>query len=102
MRKSQGRHKAGCVAIGLGIESGSNEILRNMNKRITVEQSEQALKDAKRAGLHVKVQLVLAYPGENEKTISEKVQSIFDQPDVKIMGARPEDFVRLIMSAASQ
>lgn len=65
--------KAGCVAIGLGIESGSNEILRNMNKRITAEQSEQALKDAKRAGLHVKVQLVLAYPGENEKTISETV-----------------------------
>jgi anaerobic magnesium-protoporphyrin IX monomethyl ester cyclase len=65
--------KAGCVAIGLGIESGSNEILRNMNKRITAEQSEQVLKDARKAGLHVKVQLVLAYPGENEKTIFETV-----------------------------
>ena len=65
--------KAGCVAIGLGIESGSNEILKNMNKRITVEQSEQALRNVQKAGLHVKVQLILGYPGENKKTIYETV-----------------------------
>ena len=38
----------------------------------------------------------------DEKIISEKVQSIFDQPEVKIMGASAEDFVRLIQSAATQ
>lgn len=65
--------KAGCVAIGLGIESGSNKILKYMNKRITSEQSEQALRDAQKAGLHVKVQLVLGYPGENKETITETV-----------------------------
>jgi len=65
---------AGCVAIGFGIESGSNKILKNMNKCITVEQSEQAIKDAQKAGLHIKVQLVLGYPGENRDTITETVE----------------------------
>ncbi len=70
--------KAGCVAVGLGIESGSNKILKYMNKRITSEQSEQALRDAQKAGLHVKVQLVLGYPGENRQTIAETVE-LFDR-----------------------
>lgn len=65
--------KAGCVAIGFGVESGSNKILKNMNKRITVERSKQALSDAQKAGLHIKVQLVLGYPGENKETIAGTV-----------------------------
>lgn len=65
--------KAGCVAIGFGIESGSNKILKNMNKCITVEQSAQAMEDAKKAGLHIKVQLILGYPGESEQTVAETV-----------------------------
>jgi len=36
----------------------------------------------------------------DEKIISEKVQSILNQDNVKIMGAKAEDFVHLIMSAA--
>lgn len=69
---------AGCIAIGYGIESGSNTILKKMNKRITTEQSIQAMDAARRAGLHVKVQLVLGFPGETEQTIQETV-AFFDQ-----------------------
>lgn len=70
--------KAGCVAVGFGIESGSDTILKNMNKRITVEQSAQAIENARRAGLHIKVQLILGYPGETEETIAQTV-AFFDK-----------------------
>ncbi|MBI4317887.1 MAG: radical SAM protein [Chloroflexi bacterium] len=66
--------QAGCVGIGFGIESGSNRILKAMNKGITAEQSEAALKAALRVGLHVKVQLVLGFPGETRETVAETVQ----------------------------
>jgi len=43
--------KSGCVAIGYGIESGSQKILDNMNKKITVEQITNAMTWAKEADL---------------------------------------------------
>ncbi|MBI4667860.1 MAG: radical SAM protein [Elusimicrobia bacterium] len=64
---------AGCVGIGFGIESGSNEILKRMNKKITVEQSERAMKAALRAGLMVKVQMMIGYPGETRETVMQTV-----------------------------
>lgn len=63
--------ESGCVAIGYGIESGSQKILENMNKKITVKQIEKAMKAAKKADLDVKVQLIFGYPGENIKTLEE-------------------------------
>ena len=65
--------EAGCVGVGLGIESGSDEILRNMNKRITAEQSFKAVDIARKAGMHVKVQLIMGYPGETAETVQETV-----------------------------
>lgn len=64
---------AGCVAIGLGIESGSQKILDNMNKKITVRQIEDAMMAAKKVGCPVKVQLIFGYPGEDYETLGETV-----------------------------
>ena len=35
---------SGCVGVGLGIESGSNTILKNINKGETAEQMMEAVK----------------------------------------------------------
>lgn len=64
---------AGCVGIGLGIESGSQKILDNMKKGITVKQIESAMLTARKLGMYVKVQLIFGYPGEDEKTIQETI-----------------------------
>jgi radical SAM superfamily enzyme YgiQ (UPF0313 family) len=64
---------AGCVCIGFGIESGSQKILDNMNKQIKVEQIRNALILCKELRLPVKVQLIYAYPGENDKTLTETI-----------------------------
>jgi len=64
---------AGCVAVGLGIESGSQRILDRMNKQTTVAQNLTALEAAKRAGLEVIVQCIFGYPGECDETIAETI-----------------------------
>lgn len=64
---------SGCVAIGYGIESGSQELLNAMNKGITLQQIENAMKWAMDVGLEIKVQLMMGYPGENESTLQETV-----------------------------
>jgi radical SAM superfamily enzyme YgiQ (UPF0313 family) len=64
---------AGCVAVGLGIESGSQRILDAMNKKTTVEQNITALELAKKIGLEVVVQCIYGYPGECDETIVETI-----------------------------
>ncbi|MDD5492724.1 MAG: radical SAM protein, partial [bacterium] len=64
---------AGCTAVGYGIESGSQKILNNMNKKATVEQAERALKNTVRAGLYPIVQVMFGYPGETRETLNETV-----------------------------
>ena len=63
--------EAGCVAVGYGIESGSQTILNNMNKLITTEQSEKAIKDTLKLGMYPIIQMMYGYPGENKKTLRE-------------------------------
>ena len=65
---------ANCYSIGLGLESGSDRILRAMNKGITRDQIISVLNAAKDAGMHLKLQFMCGYPGETaqdlDKTIS--------------------------------
>jgi len=63
--------KSGCVAVGFGIESGSQKILNAMNKQITVEQSVKAVKAAVKAGLFPIIQVMFGYPGEDITTVKE-------------------------------
>jgi radical SAM superfamily enzyme YgiQ (UPF0313 family) len=62
-----------CVGLGYGIESGSQKILDNMNKKITVKQIESAMKYTQQVGIPIKVQLIFGYPGENEDTLQETI-----------------------------
>jgi len=62
-----------CVGIGYGVESGSQQILNNMNKKITVKQIESAMRYTQRLKIPIKVQLIFGYPGENEETVQETI-----------------------------
>jgi radical SAM superfamily enzyme YgiQ (UPF0313 family) len=62
-----------CIGVGYGIESGSQKILDNMDKGITVLQIERAMRETMRLGLDIKVQLIFGYPGEDEQTVSETI-----------------------------
>jgi len=62
-----------CVGMGYGIESGSQRILNNMNKKITVRQIESAMNYTQQLKIPIKVQLIFGYPGEDETTLQETI-----------------------------
>lgn len=75
-------YDAGCREIEFGIESGSQKILNNIHKDVTVEQNRNAIKNAKSVGLIVKAFLMVGNPGETAETIEETKQFIVDaDPD---------------------
>ncbi len=67
-------HAAGCWMIGYGLESGSDEMLKAMNKKVTVDQNREAVLMAKRAHLDVTAHMVIGFPGETEDTIRKTIE----------------------------
>lgn len=63
--------KAGCWEISFGLETGSNELLKKMDKAADVEKSEQAIKWTAAAGIRSKGLFMLGYPGEDAHTIAQ-------------------------------
>lgn len=63
--------ESGVVAIVYGIESGSQKILDNMNKRTTVEMNYKAIEMTKKAGLQCYADVFIGYLGETPETIAE-------------------------------
>jgi len=63
--------KAGCLEVGFGIESGSDRMLKSMNKHTTVAKAEFAIRAARKAGLHVTGTFIIGLPGENEESIKQ-------------------------------
>jgi radical SAM superfamily enzyme YgiQ (UPF0313 family) len=69
-------HSAGCFAVWLGVESGSEAILGAMNKRIKLDQTRQAYKTAHDVGLMTIANVVLGFPGETEQTARETIRFV--------------------------
>jgi anaerobic magnesium-protoporphyrin IX monomethyl ester cyclase len=63
--------EAGCEGVFLGIESGSDTILRNMNKHATVEQYRQGVSLLKGAGIVTHASFIVGFPGETASSVQE-------------------------------
>ncbi|MCX5809909.1 MAG: radical SAM protein [Proteobacteria bacterium] len=66
--------EAGLTAIYFGVESGSDKILKVMEKNATREENFRALKICSEAGVYTIIQLVIGMPGENDQTIEETIE----------------------------
>lgn len=62
---------AGCAEVFIGQESGSDPILKNIDKGITAEQGLEAVQICTEAGLNVRVGLIIGLPGETRETVEE-------------------------------
>ncbi len=64
---------AGCYAISYGPESGNQEILRQMRKDITLDQSRKAFRMAKDAGLETVAFFMFGMPAETTRSMDETI-----------------------------
>ena len=63
--------KGGCRLLCVGFESGNQGILNRMGKKLTLEQSYQFVKDAKKAGIMIHGCFLVGLPGETKETLEE-------------------------------
>lgn len=63
--------KAGCMSLGFSLESGNQEILDMMEKRIEPEYFSDQVEILKNAGITSNVSVVFGYPIETKETIQE-------------------------------
>lgn len=65
--------KAGCYKVAFGFESGNQKILNRINKGILLEQSLNALRMAKKAGLETIGFFMLGLPDETLETMNDTI-----------------------------
>jgi len=67
--------QSGCYDVGFALESGNQEILEMMNKKIEVDAFLETVNIFKQVGITVNTSVVFGYPTETKETIGET----FDQ-----------------------
>jgi anaerobic magnesium-protoporphyrin IX monomethyl ester cyclase len=65
--------RAGCYQIWMGVESGDDQILKTINKGITVEQVRQAVRVVKQARVRLGTFFILGHPGETDETARKTI-----------------------------
>jgi radical SAM superfamily enzyme YgiQ (UPF0313 family) len=76
--------KAGCIQISFGVESGSPEIRRRLNKKISEQQIRKAFRLTQRYGIMARAYFIYGCPGETRETIQETVDLMLE---IKPLGA---------------
>jgi len=65
--------ESGCRGIAFGVESGSQQILDNVEKGNTVQEAENAVKASKDVGIKTYCSFIVGLPGETWETIEETI-----------------------------
>ena len=70
--------QAGCAGVFLGIESGSQDILQNMNKKATVNEYRRGIDLLRKAGILTFGSFIIGFPGETRESAEETIAFIRD------------------------
>lgn len=65
--------QAGCCAISAGIESGSDKILRLMNKHTTAQDIQEFFRNCREAGIPAGGTFIVGYEGETEDDLRQTI-----------------------------
>jgi len=86
--------KAGCYNLFVGLESGSDTMLKIMRKRFDAQTAVIFFRNCRIAGLHFEISLIVGHPGENKVTINETKQFIIKNADLIPKIAQINPFIR--------
>ena len=74
--------RAGCYRLEMGIESGSDRILKMVNKGVTRDQVSHALEATRAAGMETIANFIMGFPTETEEEIRRTIDfALRLQPD---------------------
>lgn len=74
--------ESGCQGVFLGIESGSPNILKNMNKAASIERYAEGIKLLHQRNIVTFGSFILGFPGETKDTVEETIRFIQEnRPD---------------------
>lgn len=65
---------AGCETVAYGIESGSQKILDEMDKRVTVQQAKDAIGWTREAGIEPVAYIMIGMLSESKETVEETIK----------------------------
>ena len=68
--------QAGCGGVFLGVESGSDRVLEQMNKTARRDDYMKAIPLLRQAGILTHANFVIGFPGETEETVEETIDFI--------------------------
>jgi len=68
--------KAGCILLGLGIESTSQEILDRARKKVKAEKAKEAIALCRKAKIKTMGHFIFGLPGETKKTAKNTIRFI--------------------------
>ncbi len=64
---------AGCYNVAIGIESANNNVLKQINKKTTIEDIEKGIRIFRNAGIEVLGQFVIGSPNDTYETVVESI-----------------------------
>ena len=68
------KRRAGCYAVNVGVESGSDRILKRMRKSITTEEMKESISKVKRAGIDIGGFFIIGFPSETKEDILQTIE----------------------------
>ena len=72
--------RAGCKNVTFGFETGSDAMLLAMDKGETMEETWRAIGNVKAAGMGIRGQMIVGFPGETQETIEESAEFVRTAP----------------------
>ena len=72
----QAMKDAGCITIFIGVESADQQMLENMNKKITVSKTENAFRLARKVGIRTIASCVIGMPEDTRKSIKQTIEFV--------------------------